>query len=247
MERIYISVILPLRIEWVPCYYLESSGNEESEDGHIVRGSLESRALDSGKESSGYRPIVRGNRVKVRFAGRTYIGVVDEVGITPEVEINKIQPVISIEERLETISEQELDLWKFVADYYLCSIGEVYKAAYPPSKTNGEVSKVLSEERAEERHAKNIDRKIAVLTARREGVLARIGRKSLQAEKARTEVTRAKYLSEKEALEQTAAELGKQIADAESEKNAPEESSSCSKPEIQLDFSLSAAQTTAYE
>ena len=247
MERIYISVILPLRIEWVPCYYLESSGNEESEDGHIVRGSLESRALDSGKESSGYRPIVRGNRVKVRFAGRTYIGVVDEVGITPEVEINKIQPVISIEERLETISEQELDLWKFVADYYLCSIGEVYKAAYPPSKTNGEVSKVLSEERAEERHAKNIDRKIAVLTARREGVLARIGRKSLQAEKARTEATRAKYLSEKEALEQTAAELGKQIADAESEKNAPEESSSCSKPEIQLDFSLSAAQTTAYE
>ena len=86
MERIYISVILPLRIEWVPCYYLESSGNEESEDGHIVRGSLESRALDSGKESSGYRPIVRGSRVKVRFAGRTYIGVVDEVGITPEVE-----------------------------------------------------------------------------------------------------------------------------------------------------------------
>ena len=61
-----------------------------------------------------------------------------------------------------------------MADYYLCSIGEVYKAAYPPSKTNGEVSKVLSEERAEERHAKNIDRKIAVLTARREGVLARL-------------------------------------------------------------------------
>ena len=129
MERIYISVILPLMIEWVPCCYLESSGNEESKDGFIGRGRLESRALDSGKESSGYRPIVRGSRVKVRFAGRTYIGVVDEVGITPEVEINKIQPVISIEERLETISEQELDLWKFVADYYLCSIGEVYKAS----------------------------------------------------------------------------------------------------------------------
>lgn len=247
MERIYISVILPLKIEWIPCYYLESSENEESENGHIVRGSLESRTLDSGKESSGYRPIVRGSRVKVRFAGRTYIGVVDEVGIVPEVEINKIQPVLSIEERLETISEQELELWKFVADYYLCSIGEVYKAAYPPSKTNGEVSKVLSEERAEERRAKNIDRKIAALTARREGVLARIGRKSLQAEKARTEATREKYLSEKEALEQTAAELGKQIADAESEKNVPAVSSSGSKPEIQLDFTLSAAQTKAYE
>lgn len=247
MERIYISVILPLKIEWVPCYYLESSGNEESEDGYIGRGSLESRTLDSGNESSGYRPIVRGSRVKVRFAGRTYIGVVDEVGITPEVEINKIQPVISIEERLETISEQELDLWKFVADYYLCSIGEVYKAAYPPSKANGEVSKVLSEEKAEERRAKNIDRKISALTARREGVLARIGRKTLQAEKARTEATLTKYLSEKEALEQTAAELGKQIADAESEKNAPEVSSSGSKPEIQLDFTLNAAQTNAYE
>lgn len=243
MERIYISVILPLKIEWIPCYYLESSENEESKDGYIGRGSLE----DPGKESSGYRPIVRGSRVKVRFAGRTYIGVVDEVGITPEVEINKIQPVISIEERLETISEQELDLWKFVADYYLCSIGEVYKAAYPPFKTNGEVSKVLSEEKAEERRAKNIDRKIAALTARREGVLARIGRKTLQAEKARTEATREKYLSEKEALEQTAAELGKQIADAEAEKNAPEMSSSGSKPEIQLDFTLSAAQTNAYE
>lgn len=225
MERIYISVILPLKIEWIPCYYLESSENEESMGKHIGRGS----------------------RVKVRFAGRTYIGVVDEVGIAPEVEINKIQPIISIEERLETISEQELDLWKFVADYYLCSIGEVYKAAYPPSKTNGEVSKVLSEERAEERRAKNIDRKIAALTARREGVLARIGRKSLQAEKARTEATRAKYLSEKEALEQSADELGKQIADAEAEKNAPEVSSSGSKTEIQLDFTLSAAQTTAYE
>ena len=79
--------------------------------------------------------VAPGDRVRVRLAGKEYIAVVSSTGGTPDIPQGRLQSVLSVEEGLERISEDELRLWRFVADYYLCSIGEVYKYVYPPSRT----------------------------------------------------------------------------------------------------------------
>ena len=79
-----------------------------------------------------------GERVKVEFAHKEYIGVVSSVGVTPEVE--KILPAAKTD--LPPISPQEIAFWKQVAAYYLCTPGEVYKAAYPSVLRQGKPRKV---------------------------------------------------------------------------------------------------------
>ncbi len=64
----YISVILPLRLEWVPCYAVPEE----------------------------MCPIEVGDRVRVIFANRQYSGVVVETGITPDTDPKKIRPIISV-------------------------------------------------------------------------------------------------------------------------------------------------------
>lgn len=111
MERSgFISVILPLRLEWEPFY-----------------------ALPADKETLVLEP---GDRVKVRFANKLYSGVVSAVDVTPDTDISRIRAIEGIENGLEKILPQEIELWRKVAEYYLCTIGEVYKAAYPASKIN---------------------------------------------------------------------------------------------------------------
>ena len=86
-----------------------------------------------------------GTRVSVRFAGRRYIGVVSETGVTPEVAPDRILAVDAVERHMEPVGEKELELWHFMADYYLCTIGEVYKMAYPAVKTAGEEVRARAE------------------------------------------------------------------------------------------------------
>ena len=93
--------------------------------------------------------VRRGDRVVVRFSGRRYTAVVSETDAIPEVDESRILPVETVERHLEPIGEKELELWRFMADYYLCSIGEVYKMAYPATKTAGETVKARAEERRE--------------------------------------------------------------------------------------------------
>ncbi len=107
-EKMYISVILPLRLEWNPCYRADVSMN-----------------------------LGVGGRVRVRFARRYYVAVVYEVGIVPSAAEDKILDVESVES-LEAVSREEIRLWEFVSSYYMCTIGEVYKAAYPSMRVSGE-------------------------------------------------------------------------------------------------------------
>ena len=154
----YISVILPLRLEWEPCYSLP----EEIER------------------------IEVGDRVKVRFANKDYAGVVSGTDIIPETDPKKIKPVISVEEGLGRIRIEEIALWRAVAEYYLCSIGEVYKAAYPLMKVNMEEARASAREKAlarKEKLAESIRQRIAKLEAR-------VEKKKEQFAKARKESTR---------------------------------------------------------
>ncbi len=130
MEQIqYISVILPLRLEWVPCYSVPAEMGE----------------------------VHLGDRVRVLFANRQYIGVVSETGICPDAAPEKIKGILSVEHGLEKIFPQEIELWKSIADYYLCGIGEVYKAAYPSGKVNMEEARVTSKRRKKETGKEEVD------------------------------------------------------------------------------------------
>lgn len=172
----YISVILPLKLEWEPCYVVPDGiplaviegnadeameGSAEGNTDEAMDGSIESIAK-SGSEGnvgngSGIKyKVETGDRVRVKFAGKEYVGVVSETGITPDIDPKRILPVISVEKELEKIREEEIRLWRQIAEYYLCSIGEVYKAAYPTVKTNLEESRAASLKAARDRRAKII-------------------------------------------------------------------------------------------
>lgn len=82
--------------------------------------------------------LERGTRVRVRLGRNVYIGFVLNEGGEPDIDPKRIQPLIGVESQLERISDDEIKLWHFIADYYLCTIGEVFKAAYPALRVNAE-------------------------------------------------------------------------------------------------------------
>ena len=84
------------------------------------------------------RPLDRGRIVEVAFSGRRYSGVVWKTGCTPDIPEKRIVDIIRTREDLPIIGEQELRLWKFISSYYLCTPGEVFKAAYPSLRIQGE-------------------------------------------------------------------------------------------------------------
>ena len=87
------------------------------------------------------RLLLPGARVSVRFAHRLYTGVVLKASDNPGIDSAKVQDIIKIQDDLPAISQEELQFWEFLSDYYLCTLGEVYKAAYPAGK-------ILSEQKA---------------------------------------------------------------------------------------------------
>lgn len=106
--KIYVSVILPLKYRGEATYILPSE---------VV-----------GR-------VVAGSRVKVDFAGKIYSAVVKSIGDIPDGGVSGDDGIIYKEiisvEPFEPVTLEEIALWQQVSDYYLCSIGEVYKAAYP--------------------------------------------------------------------------------------------------------------------
>ena len=138
----YIHVLLPIKLEWEPIY---------------------SCAGDIGT----------GGRVLVGFGSKEYIGVVTSVGSSEEVArigSGRIKPVLAIPDGLQKVTQEELSLWRQIASYYLCTPGEVYKAAYPSGKVEEEEARARAHERLRERLAKK-EKQIA--GAKREDTKAR--------------------------------------------------------------------------
>ena len=72
-----------------------------------------------------------GHRVVVPFGARKfYTGVVTALTSTPPKDFDA-KPVASALDSEPVIRRPQLQLWEWVADYYLCSIGDVYRAAVP--------------------------------------------------------------------------------------------------------------------
>ncbi len=85
--------------------------------------------------------VTEGDRVLVKNAGKEYVAVVSRVGCTPELDIQKIKPVESVIKDLGKILPSELTFWRFISEYYLCSVGEVYRYAYPAGEIEAEGKK----------------------------------------------------------------------------------------------------------
>lgn len=82
-----------------------------------------------------------GQRVKVNFNGKDYIAVVLSFKDNSDAPGFKVLEVSEIPQGLADISETEIKLWKFVSQYYMCTLGEVYMAAYPKYKVSTELKK----------------------------------------------------------------------------------------------------------
>ena len=101
----YVDVILPLPLAGSFSYRLE--------DAHV--------------------PLVQtGSRVVVQFGAKRYYTalVVRKHTDTPQGDY-EIKPITEVLDATPIVQEQQLSLWQWMADYYMCSIGDVYKAALP--------------------------------------------------------------------------------------------------------------------
>lgn len=195
--RIFIQVILPLRLEWEPFYYQEIELSESAGD---ASGLFPVTSTGSVTERDKEQVRV-GDRVRVNFAGKEYVGVVSMADAGKQAEemgiVDKVKPILGMAEGLEPVTKEEIELWRQIAEYYLCTVGEVYKAAYPAQKVEKEVVQARQEALKAEREEKNRT-KIADKIKRLEG---RAEKKAELAAKARKSESRERYLAEKEMLE----------------------------------------------
>ena len=148
----YIKVLLPLRLKWEPCY------------------------------SCGWDPpLAVGDRVRVAFAGKQYVGVVTSDNAAEDasrIGSDRIRPIQGPAEGLARVTGEEIGFWRRIAEYYLCTVGEVYKAAYPAGKV-GE----------EEVRARELER-----------LRKRLARKEEQIAGARRDDTRERYVRERDEI-----------------------------------------------
>lgn len=195
--RIFIQVILPLRLEWEPFYYQEIELSESAGD---ASGLFPVTSIGSVTERDKEQVRV-GDRVRVNFAGKEYVGVVSMADAGKQAEemgiVDKVKPILGMAEGLEPVTKEEIELWRQIAEYYLCTVGEVYKAAYPAQKVEKEVVQARQEALKAEREEKNRT-KIADKIKRLE---ERAEKKAELAAKARKSESRERYLAEKEMLE----------------------------------------------
>lgn len=195
--RIFIQVILPLRLEWEPFYYQEIELSESAGD---ASGLFPVTSTGSVTERDKEQVRV-GDRVRVNFAGKEYVGVVSMADAGKQAEemgiVDKVKPILGMAEGLEPVTKEEIELWRQIAEYYLCTVGEVYKAAYPAQKVEKEVVQARQEALKVEREEKNRT-KIADKIKRLE---ERAEKKAELAAKARKSESRERYLAEKAMLE----------------------------------------------
>ena len=207
-KKIFIQVILPLRLEWEPFYYLDgemtASGmslRQAQRPGSLIfkQPKLVAESVEVTEKDG--MPIRIGDRVRVNFAGKEYVGVVSVMDAGKQAEamgiVDRVKPIAGMAEGLEPVSVEEITLWRQIAEYYLCTVGEVYKAAYPAQKVAEEEALARMDAMKAEREEKNrtrIEEKIKRLRERAE-------KKAELAGKARKEECRERYLAEKETLE----------------------------------------------
>ena len=137
-QRVYVQVLLPLKLEWTPWYCTEEA-------------------------------VRVGQRVEVIFARKARTGVIVRISRQPDIDPSKVERLQNTDTGLPDITPNELRLWDFISNYYLCTPGEVFKAAYPASKLRSECIGVQIDRRAvqsRERMEAALQRKVDTLAQR---------------------------------------------------------------------------------
>ncbi|MGN0188236.1 MAG: primosomal protein N' [Candidatus Cryptobacteroides sp.] len=102
----YILVLLPLKLEWELCYWTEEEG------------------------------LSIGDRVTVEVSGKEIEGIVSETDVEPQTAPSKIHQVKEWLKDEGRVDKSLLRFWKSLAEYYMCTGGEVLKAALPALKAS---------------------------------------------------------------------------------------------------------------
>ena len=134
-----------------------------------------------------------GVRVKVRVSGRLTDAVVTQTGVVPDIAPERIREIEGLAEGLERITPEEIRFWQFIADYYLCAAGEVFKCAYPSGKIRSEETAARTRERAEASREKmleaarlrieKLEAEVQAVRTRTEEALAKLGEKAIKTRK----------------------------------------------------------------
>ena len=179
--------------------------------------------------------VTAGCWVKVQLATKHYYGVVYRVLTKAELphyaQSIEIKPIEEVADDRQKVEITEIKFWEIVAKYWLCTVGEVFKAAYPIqtikqeevkahktpqdlfSQINEELSKTREEEMAEtqEKRYREVEREIEA-NGGKEDVEKKEEKKTLKCEKA---VGKRRVQCEKvvlsEAQEEAYREIEKQI------------------------------------
>ena len=212
-QKTYISVILPLKLDWEASYFVPQEMG----------------------------PVEVGDRVRVIFANKKYLAVVSATDVTPNVDASRVMSILKIEREMRKIRQDEIRLWQSIAEYYLCSIGEVYKTAYPSEKISSEETHLAALQKVENSRRKiqeQIQNKIAKLEermAKKKAIVetAKDGSKT----KAKAEEDIIKIQAEIEAADKTLTAI--KYRDASSDIVLAEQTDSV--------LNLSEAQKTAYQ
>lgn len=124
--NLFVSVILPVKFKEEVLYLLPDSFLHYNSP------------TAANVTSAGGCKVAPGTRVRVHFGKREMIGVVRGFRYADrgEVPLERLGKPLEYKEidgvvELPAIKREQLEFWQVLADYYLCTVGEVYKAAYP--------------------------------------------------------------------------------------------------------------------
>ncbi len=197
-SSVEIKTVPPAEAKTEPRLGAKGGGTAEAKTESRLRAKVSPSAGINTEPSA---EIKVGSRVRVNFAGKEYVGVVSAMASeaiqadgTP---VKGVKEIEGLAEGLEPVTQEEIQLWRQVADYYLCTVGEVYKAAYPAMKVAGEAveaRKRAAQEARRQRQAEARKKKIETLRSR-------LAKKQQALERARKPETRGRYSEEKEKIE----------------------------------------------
>ena len=124
--NLFVSVILPVKFKEEVLYLLPDSFLHYNSP------------TAANVTAAGGCKVAPGTRVRVHFGKREMIGVVRGFRYADrgEVPLERLGKPLEYKEidgvvELPAIKREQLEFWQLLADYYLCTVGEVYKAAYP--------------------------------------------------------------------------------------------------------------------
>ena len=90
-----------------------------------------------------------GQSVVVEFgAKKLYTGIIHSITPTPP-EGFKIKSIQSIASLQPVVTQEQIDFWQWVSNYYMCPIGDVYKAAVPVGLRPDSDTKILPADNAQ--------------------------------------------------------------------------------------------------